>query len=789
MNLLDDTIDVRMRVMVGSRCVFGHRDKAVLPMKQASWSRFTWLTVVAVFLLMGTGVRAVAESPADGGPGTKRALLIGINKYKAVPKLQGSLNDIETMRQILITRWGFPEINITVVTDEAATRAGMLAALDRLVKEAGLNDTVYFHYSGHGSQVEDLNGDEPDDHLDETLVPQDGRSGDVRDITDDELDAIFARMRARSALIVLDSCHSGTATRSLDIRTRSIPRDTRIGIYQKAEEATPKTRAIVPVVTSRYVVMTGAASHQEALDGPVEGRYHGFFTYSLSRSLSQASPGASPREIFSGVERELKRIQAHFGRTSMPEPQLEAPPNLIEAPLLGATPPADAARTSDSSIRLPWLEVVPSPGGLVTLVNGTLLGAAPGSTWSIYPAGETRFAPGRALAVATVTQVNGKDAIAKVQSSAGKIPPGARAIALLPAPTGQRIPIRILDVPPDRRGLIEDTLKNNIKDVDVVGPAEPARFAVDIEGEHLRLLAADGLEVVGSFGLNEAWGSGVATVVSRSVIASELLTLDNPASQLKIEVRVAGANRPKPTVGTRGIKVVADTQAARYRIRKPGQPRSDHNSLQLEVKVNSDSYITIVDVDSEGEVNLLFPNSHQNRSFYGDGFVRGNESVLIPDSIKPGNRAGFYWDYSPPKGTDTIRVFTCTDLQTAQMIRDRIAALQASAVKQPAALRTRSVAPSIHSLRHLLGSVAARGILTVADETSHIPGDIATIPTSQPAAPVPSIAGAQSGLPEGQQVDTTSPAVYPPTAQNPAAASAAYAADWAATSVTIAISD
>src|SRR5678815_5494250 len=319
--------------------------------------------------------------PQDS-PAVKRALLFGINKYKSVPKLQGSLNDIETMRQILITRWGFPEKYITMVTDEAATRAGILAAFDQLVKDAGPNDTVYVHYSGHGSQVEDLNGDEPDDHLDETLVPQDGRSGEIGDITDDELDAIFARMRAKTAMIVLDSCHSGTATRSLDIRTRSIPRDTRIDIYRKAEDAKPKTRAVVPVVTSRYVVMTGAASHQEALDGPIDGRYHGFFTYSLSKSLSQVPAGASPREVFSGVERELKRIQAHFGRSSMPEPQLEAPPNLIEAALLGTSPGGNPS-VGQPPARLPWLEVQTGSNGAVTLINGTLLGAAPGSTWSL----------------------------------------------------------------------------------------------------------------------------------------------------------------------------------------------------------------------------------------------------------------------------------------------------------------------------------------------------------------------------------------------------------------------
>lgn len=752
------------------------------------------LLVASVAVWTGYDRHAQAQAPSpsgDASSGTKRALLIGINKYKAVPKLQGSLNDIETMRQILLTRWGFADKHIVVVTDEAATRTGMLTALEQLAKDTGPNDTVYFHFSGHGSQVEDLNGDEPDDHLDETLVPQDGRTPGVRDITDDELDAIFARMAAKNAFIVLDSCHSGTATRSLDIRTRSIPQDNRTDIYRKAEDAKPKTRAIVPVITSRYVVMTGAASHQEALDGPVDGRYHGFFTYSLAKSLSSAAPGASPREVFTGVEQELKRIQTHFGRTSMPEPQLEAPPDLIERTLFGASPAAASAGTGKAALaRLPWLEVIPGEGGLVTLINGPLLGAAPGSTWSLYPPGETRFAPGLALAVATVTQISGKDATAKVHSSSGKLPPGTRAVSLLPAPTGQRIAIRLLEMPPDTRKVVETTLRTNVQDVDLVGPDQPARFSVDVQENALRLLAADGMQVVGTFGFNEPWGAGMATVISRSANASELLTLDNPSSQLKLDVRVATAVKPKSTVGTRGITVIGDTQAAQYHIRTSDKPRTELNSLQLEVRVNTDAYLTIVDVDSEGGVNLLFPNNYQQNNFYGDGFVRGGDKVLIPDSIKPGNKAGFYWDYSPPKGTDTIRVFTSTDLPTAQMIRDRIKGLQGSGQATGTLVATRSVSKTVESLRSSLAGVAARGIVIVADATTPIPGEVSVSPPSAPLPPA-------SGL-----TTTAGPATPPPSPPQPAAsapsqtdqpatvvAASAPAADWAAASITIVISD
>lgn len=739
------------------------------------WRQLGLILMLATLCLAGKDQVSAQLTGGDFGPGKKRALLIGINKYQAVPKLQGSLNDIETMRQVLITRWGFPEGNIRLLTDEQATREGMLTALNQFVHETGRNDTVYIHYSGHGSQVEDLNGDEPDDKLDETLVPQDGRTGTVPDITDDELDAIFGKLPTKNAFIVLDSCHSGTATRSIAFRTRSIPQDTRVDLYLHISEAQVQTRGNIQLLPAQYVLMTGAASHQEALDGPVNGRFHGFFSYALSKSLSASSATASPREVFRGIETELKRIQTHFGRTSMPEPQLEAPPDLLDKPLLGSASNQAQSIGSSAGSRLAWLDVKPGDPGTVTLVNGLLLGAAPGSLWAIYPPGDTAFTPGRALAIATVTQLSGKDSQAKFQPSEKKIQEHSRAVALMPASSGKQIPIQILDVPTARRKQIEDALLKNIPNVELVGPEQFPRYLVRSEGSTIQLLAADGLQIVGSFGGDsDNWGAGLAMVVSRSATASELLTLDNPSSQLKISVRMANAPmQATPKISTRGIAVVAaDTQPAKYRIRKSGNPRTAENSLQLEAQVNADSYLTVVDVDSEGGVNLLFPNAYAKPGFYPEGRVRAGVKILIPDSLHNGNRAGFYWDYSPPKGTDTVRVFSSTDLETAQMIRQRVKGLQTTATETSGKIGTRSATAAIESIREYLSRAATRGIVAVYDPTSHIPGPVdAAHPGSPTSVPTPESA---SSIPV--PAPAPEPTLVTPTGPAP---------DWAATSITI----
>jgi uncharacterized caspase-like protein len=98
---------------------------------------------------------ALFVAHATRAEGTRRALLIGINDYQALPKLNGAVNDVENIQGLLVTRYGFPEAQVRTLVDREATRAGILAALEQLVEEVGREDTVYLHYSGHGSQVAD----------------------------------------------------------------------------------------------------------------------------------------------------------------------------------------------------------------------------------------------------------------------------------------------------------------------------------------------------------------------------------------------------------------------------------------------------------------------------------------------------------------------------------------------------------------------------------------------------------------------------------------------------------
>jgi hypothetical protein len=171
---------------------------------------------------------------ADATSGGRRALLIGIDRYRAaptVPALEGCVNDVRLMRGILEEQFGFPPEQVTLLADEEATRDAILAALDALVAQTRTDDVVVIHYAGHGSQMTDREGDEASG-LDNTIMPVDseGWSGDNRDITDDELHLRLAALGRRTSYVTLivDACHSATITRdAFGVKSRGVRADTR----------------------------------------------------------------------------------------------------------------------------------------------------------------------------------------------------------------------------------------------------------------------------------------------------------------------------------------------------------------------------------------------------------------------------------------------------------------------------------------------------------------------------------------------------------------------------------
>ncbi len=161
------------------------------------------------------------------------ALLIGASDYQNIGKrwsLKGPKNDMELVATYLLTEAPIPFAagNVTVLTDkegaDPATLGNIRAAFAALTAKAQPGDFIYLHLSGHGTRAPALDPEAEPDGLDELFLPVDigawnNQVGAVENaLVDDEIGQLLDGLRAKGAdvWIVLDSCHSGTATRAIE---------------------------------------------------------------------------------------------------------------------------------------------------------------------------------------------------------------------------------------------------------------------------------------------------------------------------------------------------------------------------------------------------------------------------------------------------------------------------------------------------------------------------------------------------------------------------------------------
>ncbi|KAM7205772.1 Metacaspase-1A [Naviculisporaceae sp. PSN 640] len=147
--------------------------------------------------------------------GKRKALLIGINYFGKEGELRGCINDVKNLSSFLIERYGYKREDMVLLTDDQQnpvmqpTKENIIKAMQWLVANAQPNDALFLHYSGHGGQTEDLDGDEEDGN-DEVIYPVDHETNGH--IVDDEIHHYVVKpLQAGVRLTaIFDSCHSGS---------------------------------------------------------------------------------------------------------------------------------------------------------------------------------------------------------------------------------------------------------------------------------------------------------------------------------------------------------------------------------------------------------------------------------------------------------------------------------------------------------------------------------------------------------------------------------------------------
>lgn len=387
------------------------------------------------------------------------ALLIGVDCYLPnrlpdggyYPSLGGCVRDISHVQDFLTTRVGLSAEQIIKLTasnqpgsqepsepkEQWPTYENMVAAFKSITEKTSPGDQVYIHYAGHGGRSStsfpELKGE---NGLDESLVPTDIGDSEARYLRDVEMAHILKQMSDKDLVvtIVLDSCHSGGATRGIGgARVRGItsidttarpadslvaPRADLIATWQAIPPGQTRSAQLgagwVPE-TKGTVLLAACRANELANEYPFDGaESNGALTYWLLDSLKQLGPGLTFRMLH---DRILVKVNARFKDQT---PQLHGDNGRVvfDSKSVAVAP----------SVRVLDVDL---PNNRIKLGAGQAHRVGPGMQFEIFPAEAVDFSDDNdRIAVAEVVNSQATDSIATLSQikDAAKLVVGAQAV-------------------------------------------------------------------------------------------------------------------------------------------------------------------------------------------------------------------------------------------------------------------------------------------------------------------------------------------------------------------------
>jgi hypothetical protein len=584
----------------------------------------------------------IFQEPSISSEISKKALFIGINKYKNLPfyskergmwitNLEGSVNDVQIMREALTSFYGFRPKDIKILIDREATRENILKSFEEwLIKGTKEGDLALFYFSGHGSQVPDQNGDE-EDGLDEVLCPYDvvPQGGD-NIILDDELGVMLRRLPLREVVVIVDSCHSGTMTRSI--------RGTPVSVL----EETPATRAKFIPLTVKESFLTRSANLPCQKDHPddqifissskedqlsleifLPGGYYGGLTCSLVEGMRKRRD-----TNYLGLFTYARDVMKSRHRLEQ-DPQIEPIGSTRLANLLFSSSPTKPAAPGESSVA----QTPVRPGSGTKPQEPPLQAAKPEpsqpiSRPSLPSAHQEKPSPSPGAGLKPPQEIKGTKVLVKIDLIQG----GSH--------------------------LAMDSLRNRIGALPYVELVkERGYFDCLIRGEMkeniylLRVLnrVGDVVRIPPSGNVRELT-TAIAPHLEYAYIVKQLAHISNPDPSFRVSLSLADERRDFRV----GEKVVYD------------------------IFCEEDCYLLLLNLDSTGSFHVIFPNQ-----YHADNFVKAGR-ILIPDEKM--RTKEFEFRFSLPAGEETVKLIATSqklDLRTLHLTEfdERFQTVRGSSMK------------------------------------------------------------------------------------------------------------
>lgn len=546
-----------------------------------------------------------SKNSLPGERSGKVALLVGIDDYQSpeINDLGGCVNDVTRMEELLKTKFGFENEDILTLKNDEATGKEIVARFrDHLIRYAQEDKVAVFHFSGHGSRMKDIGGDETDGY-DETIVPQDSRMPGQFDISDDTLNGLLNELLevTDNATIVLDCCHSGTGTKDLSV-ARIIPDDPR--------PAPPESKFAVPdggrganklMGLQRAALIYGCRADQYSFEftSPEHGR-SGALTHFFCDVIENSEGQLTYRDVMDQVE---LLVNAQF---RYQQPQLEG---------------RDRDRyvfDVNSQLSKPYVRVSAVSETEVTLDAGAVHGITKGSVFEIYPP-ETKSFDGTVspISAATVESVDYATSQA-TPVDAERVALAARAIEVRHAYVAKRFPVYLGDPAADaplNATLI--ALSNRLQSDDPVDPNAAKsgtfseQFQVVNDRAAARIFVFERDDKIGVYAGDGSAGKEGEQPESLSppIHAAAGNALERVTKQLAVWARwhrIMNINKQSGLDVDFLVEPVS-SDAAREDVSIPTVQSGDEIRFKITNNTGGDIYFAILNLPTDGSVGVVFP--------------------------------------------------------------------------------------------------------------------------------------------------------------------------------------
>lgn len=211
----------------------------------------------------------------------KFGILIGLNYPNSHYTLKGCHNDVQNGGDYLKENGYQAKV---LFDDDISNKYNLLQAL----AELGTSDAskLFFHYSGHGTQIKDRDGDEKDGY-DEVVCSKNGIM-----ITDDQINSVISLFpKDKTLILVFDCCHSGSIVDLPYIYTQN-------GV---------QTEKVKKEVRANVICISGAKDSQTASDVVEKGIGFGALSSTLYGLLRNSNKEKTWKQLYSELTIEMKK--------------------------------------------------------------------------------------------------------------------------------------------------------------------------------------------------------------------------------------------------------------------------------------------------------------------------------------------------------------------------------------------------------------------------------------------------------------------------------------------------